>query len=140
MKAMTFSGLTTEKLKEFRSRMRFATKNHTVTSKPGVLNSFVGGVCPWPSVSVSIRVKATFLSVEMRLFCIARPRDLREESEAHFRGIVKEKFQKMKISTVWSCLSYSLIDFRTEIRILGYIYRTTFNFVREYKLLKRLHP
>ena len=76
----------------------------------------------------------------MRLFYIARPRDLREESEAHFRGIVKEKFQKMKISTVWSCLSYSLIDFRTEIRILGYIYKTTFNFVREYKLLKRLHP
>ena len=94
MKTMKFSGLTTKKLKEFRSRMRFGTKNHTVTSKPGVLNSFVGSVCPWPSVSVSIRVKATFLSVEMRLFYIARPRDLREESEAHFRGDYKRKLLK----------------------------------------------
>lgn len=73
--------------------MRFGTKNHTVTSKPGVLSCFVGSVCPWTLVSVSIRVKATFLSVEMRLFCIARPRDLREVIEAiTFEGIVKEKF------------------------------------------------
>ena len=88
---MKFSGLTTENLKEFRSRMRFGTKIHTRHFKGRSL-CFVGSVCPWPSVSVSIRVKATFLSVEMRLFCIARPRDWREESEARFRGIVKEKF------------------------------------------------
>ena len=43
---------------------------------------------------MSIRVKATFLSVEMRLFCIARPRDWREESEARFKGDYKRKILK----------------------------------------------
>ena len=135
---MKFSCLTTERLRESRSRMKFGKKHHTVTSKPRVLSCFVGSVCPWASVS---RLKATFLSLEMRLFFIARPRDLSEWHQSSLlRGCRRKILKKWKLLKRGLVPSFSLINFRTEMRILAYIYTNTFNFVREYKRYYGLSP